>query len=353
MIVRSTVIMKTDIRGFTTRVGMLSTSDLSTLLRKHKKLILDIAAKYEGSMVKGEGDSFWIIFPSVLSASLAATAMQEGLRDTQAGKNEDSRLALRIAITLGDILHQENDIFGDAVNLAARIESVTPPDDIYLSHAAWLALNRAEVQTSFVNEFTLKGFSQPVKIYKIPREYKTRTIKDQIIVFTDIRHFAAFNAKASIKEVEELLIHHENFHNQICEEFAGIIRMIYGDAYFLTFTDAKMAISGLNRLGVMWDKLLDKKNWTGKVPISMGVHRGDLNIFRSSIFGEEINTAARVEGLAGKLSDPTVNCLFISSIVMSELIGTEWENRLKEVDLTKDNPFIEKGISVFYLEKFF
>ena len=92
-VVRSTVIMKTDMRGSTARAGTLSMSDLSSLLEEHNQLILDIAAKHEGSMVKGEGDSFWIIFPSVTSASLAALTMQEELQASQAGKGEGARLS--------------------------------------------------------------------------------------------------------------------------------------------------------------------------------------------------------------------------------------------------------------------
>ncbi|WP_432812932.1 adenylate/guanylate cyclase domain-containing protein [Pantanalinema sp. GBBB05] len=58
-------------------------------------------------------------------------------------------------------------MFGDSVNLAARIESVTPAGETYLSQAAWLALNKAEVSTEFVDSFSLKGMSEPEKVYRI------------------------------------------------------------------------------------------------------------------------------------------------------------------------------------------
>ena len=140
----TTVIMKTDWRDSTGRIRSLVEADLSVTLVEHKQLILRITEQHGGRAVKGEGDAFWLVFPSVTAAALAATAMQEELRLAQAGKGDD-RLAIRIAITLGDVLHQEHDIFGEAVNLTARIEGVTPPDEIYLSPAAWLASEVAVV----------------------------------------------------------------------------------------------------------------------------------------------------------------------------------------------------------------
>lgn len=83
--------------------------------------------------------------------------MPQELRRLQSGKSDDNRLSIRVMIALGDVLHQDRDIFGDTVNFTATIESITPQNEIYCSQAAWLALNKAEVQTSFVNEFSWKG----------------------------------------------------------------------------------------------------------------------------------------------------------------------------------------------------
>ena len=123
---RLTAIMKTDISGSTPRFRSLTGTDLAASLAEHRVLISRLTAEQDGRIVKGEGDSFWIIFPSVTAASLAAISMQEELGRAQSNKGDD-RLAMRIVITLGDVLHEDGDIFGDAVALAARIESVTPP----------------------------------------------------------------------------------------------------------------------------------------------------------------------------------------------------------------------------------
>src|SRR5712692_4763295 len=96
---RVTAIMKTDISGSTTRFRALPELDLTALLTQHRKLVARLAAEHEGSIVKPEGDGFWVAFPSVTAGALAAMAMQEEVRIAETGKG-DHRLIMRIVITL-------------------------------------------------------------------------------------------------------------------------------------------------------------------------------------------------------------------------------------------------------------
>ena len=89
------------------------------------------------------------------AASEAAIAMLDELELSQTGKSE-GRLVMRVVISLGDVLREGEAVVGDAVVLAARIEAVTPPGEIYLSPSAWLAVNKAEVRTSPVGTFRRK-----------------------------------------------------------------------------------------------------------------------------------------------------------------------------------------------------
>jgi class 3 adenylate cyclase len=328
---RSTVIMKTDISQFTQRVKNLSQSELSSLLNQHKNFISNISVKNEGSVIKGEGDAFWIIFSSVTSAALAAVEMQQELRTMQSGKADDERLAIHVAIALGDVLHQDTDIFGDTVNLTARIESVTPPDEIYLSQAAWLALNKAEIQTSFVNEFSLKGMSEPEKIYKIDQKHKTRIIKNQVIIFTDLRGFTAYHESHSIEDVERLLTQLDLLEKEVCEEYGGTIRLITADAYFLTFIEAHLALAAIESLCRKWSEFI-QQHQIG-CGIRIGVNKGDLNIFRSCIYGRDINIAARLE-TTGRIICPGTeqNSVLVTERIKDEVSGTSWSDKLQKVD---------------------
>ena len=323
---RSTVIVKTDICGFTTRVKALSESELSSLLDHHKAFISDIVAKNAGSIVKGEGDSFWIIFPSVTAAVLAAVEMQQELRLAQSGQGDDERLAIRISIALGDVLHQDQDIFGDTVNLTARIESVTPPDEIYLSQAAWLALNKAEVQTVFVNEFTLKGIQEPVRVYRVEQKHKTRIIKNQIIVFTDISDFTRYTESHSVEDVENLLVFLDQLAKRVCEEYGGVIRQIIADSYFMTFENALHALAAIERFCTEWDGFVRQNQIACGQRV--GIHHGDFYMFRSCTYSEDIITAQGLGRLLQLHVERDRAVVLASEKVKDKVAGTPWEQKL-------------------------
>jgi class 3 adenylate cyclase len=187
---RVTAVMKTDISDSTPRFRALSEADLAALLAAHREFVSGVVAAEEGRIIKAAGDGFWIAFPSVTAAGLAAMTMQEVLRRAQSNKG-DNRLAMRIVITLGDVLYEEGDFFGDVIALADRIEAITPADEIYMSAAAKLAINQAEVQTTLVDAFALKGFTEPVPVYRIEQTHRMQEIADQYIVYTDLRGFSS------------------------------------------------------------------------------------------------------------------------------------------------------------------
>src|SRR6516164_6146576 len=164
---RTTVVMKTDISGSTSRFRELLAADLQVLLGDHRDFLARHAAEHGGTIIKAAGDGYWLEFPSVTGAAKAAIEMQEALRLAQLNRGDD-RLAIRIFIALGDIAVQDGDFIGDAFALATRVEAVTPPDVIYLTAAARLALTPSEIQTALVENFAFKGFAEPRLPYRAP-----------------------------------------------------------------------------------------------------------------------------------------------------------------------------------------
>src|SRR5256886_4877804 len=239
---RTTVIMKTDIKGSTVRLRALPEADLNALLMEHRAFVSRIAAAHDGRMVKPEGDGFWVVFPSVTAGALAAMRMQEELRLAQPNRGDD-RLAMHIVLTLGDVLHQEGALVGDAVVLAARIEEITPPDAIYLSAVAQLAVNQAEVCTAFVDAFPCKGFPEAVPVYRIEQTHRTRVIADQYIVVTELHGFSTILETASMVVIEKSLEGLLEVVGRVCRECSGTNRFGQGDAYCMTFPDASLAMA--------------------------------------------------------------------------------------------------------------
>ncbi|MCI0609307.1 MAG: adenylate/guanylate cyclase domain-containing protein [Anaerolineae bacterium] len=329
---RTTVILKTDIVDSTPRVAGQTQSEMGLQRKQHKQFISDVAIKNRGAIFQEEGDAYWIEFPSVTTAALAAMEMHQNLRSMQAGKGEKQRLAVRAAITVGDILHQESDSIGTTMSLTARIEKITPPDEIYLSHAAWLVLNKAEVQTSFVNEFNLKGFSEPEKVYKVDQKHRTRVLTDQYIVNTDVRSWMAYTRSKAIEDVESFLMECDDLLNEICDTYGGIIRNRSGDEYFMTFSDADALFPAIEQLCTSWKKMVDRYG----LGLSVTAHQGNLNILRSYLFGNDLHVTFFLEQLHKSIYPAReAISVVVSGKVKASAEGSNWKDRFREFDISK------------------
>jgi class 3 adenylate cyclase len=333
---RATAIMKTDISGSTARFRALPEADLTALLAEHQQLVSHIGGQHDGRIVKPEGDGFWLVFPSVTAASLAAMAMQEELRFAQPGKGE-TRLAMRIVITLGDVFHGEGALVGDAVVLAVRIEAVTPPDEIYLSQAAWLAVSRAEVRTSPVGTFALEGFEEPVAVYRIDQTHRTRVLENQYIVVADLRGFLAYMESHPMATVEKILGHLLDLVGSVCREFGGTNRFGTGDSYCLTFLAADRAMEAVERLSRAWGDFQERAGIS--CGINIAVHKGTLNLFRSYLHGRDVNAVAVLESATKELA--ASGGIFVTDRVTADLAQTPWIARLQRVELARRPRFLE------------
>ena len=329
---RTTVILKTDIVDSTPRIAGQTQTEMGLQRKQHKQFISDIAINNLGSIFQEEGDGYWIEFPSVTTAILAAIEMHHSLRSMQAGKGEKQRLAIRAVITVGDILHQGSDTIGMTMTLTARIEKLTPPDEIYLSHAAWLVLNKAEVQTSFVEEFHLKGFSEAEKIYKVDQKYKTLVLKDQFIVNMDVRSWMSYTKSKKFEEVENFLVEYDDLLNEICNTYGGIIRNKSGDEYFLTFSDVDALLTAIEKICISWKKMVDQYG----LGLSVTVHQGDLNVLRSYLFGNDLHVTFFLEQLHRLIYSAKESIsVVVSGKVKESAKGSNWEDRFQSFDSSK------------------
>ena len=326
----TTVIMKTDIQGSTARFRKLPGVDLDTLLSEHRQFVSRLAAECEGRIVKLEGDGFWVVFPSSTAAALAAMKMQEELRLGQAGKGDEDRVAMRIVLTAGDVLHQEGGLVGDAIVLATRIESITPPDEIYASASAWLLMHQAEVRGALVDTFTFKGFPQPVPVYRVEQTHRMHIIDHRYIVVADLQFFRMRAETFHVTVLERVLDHFLELVGRVCAEFIGTNRISTGDSYALTFPDAAQAIAAVDRLAGEWGTFQRRESI--RCPMNIVVHKGELYAFRSFLISEDLDLARELETAMSGLASGDAS-VFISGEVRGELVGTSWEGRLRRIDV--------------------
>jgi class 3 adenylate cyclase len=156
-------IMFTDIVGYSALMSKDESLALG-ILDKNRKLHKSALSRHHGEFIKEIGDGTLVIFNSSWDAVHCAMSIQQSLVN-------DSSYQLRIGIHIGDIIVTENDIFGDGVNIASRIEAGGKAGGIYVSERVYEDIkNKHNIKIEFVGEKTLKNIDHPVKIYSINTE---------------------------------------------------------------------------------------------------------------------------------------------------------------------------------------
>src|SRR6201987_1227148 len=128
-------------------------------------------AEHGGRIVKNTGDGFLAEFRSAVEAVRAATQFQTSIDRLTNGDLEDRRIAFRVGINIGDIIVEPHDIFGDGVNIAARLEGIAEPRGICISSSAY-EQGRGKVPVKFIDlgEQNLKNIALPVPAYAVVRD---------------------------------------------------------------------------------------------------------------------------------------------------------------------------------------
>lgn len=162
-------ILFVDIAGFTATTSRQSRAQNAQLLHTFDATLVPLIKRFKGTVVKSIGDALLLTFRSPTDAMLCAMALQDAMHAHNLGASDDEKIHIRVAANLGEVRVTKKDIFGEPVNVAARIEGVTPGDEIYLSEAVYMAMNKAEVPAQEVGFKELAGISQAVRVYCIPR----------------------------------------------------------------------------------------------------------------------------------------------------------------------------------------
>ena len=153
-------IMFTDIVGYTAMMGN-NEQKAFELLRKNREIQKPIIEELGGRWIKELGDGVLASFPSVSNAVYAAIKIQEACYQAK-------DFELRIGIHLGEVVFENDDIFGDAVNIASRLQTLAPPGGIFVSESVQRDLsNKKDIQSEFVRVENLKNVKDPIQVYKI------------------------------------------------------------------------------------------------------------------------------------------------------------------------------------------
>jgi adenylate cyclase len=162
---RLAAVLAADVAGYSRLMGLDEVGTARTL-REHRAVSDALVAKHAGRIVKTTGDGLLLEFPSVVDAIECAVAVQTVMAQRNEGLPADRRMLFRIGINLGDILIEGDDILGDGVNVAARLEGIAEPGGICISSSAYEQVRgKVEVEFTDLGEQSLKNIDRPVRVY--------------------------------------------------------------------------------------------------------------------------------------------------------------------------------------------
>jgi len=163
-------VMFTDIEGFTARTSRQTHEENALLLRRHDALLTPVVRAFGGRHVKSIGDAWLVVFHSPTSSVLCGMAIQDRLWDFNRRVTEDERIRVRVAVNLGEVRVARSvgasDVFGEPVNIAARVEGEAQAGEVLFTEAVYLAMNKAEAPAEEVGYRELKGLSEPIRLYR-------------------------------------------------------------------------------------------------------------------------------------------------------------------------------------------
>ena len=165
---RLAAILAADVAGYSRLMGASETGTLEALKSHRRDLIDGRIADYEGRIVKLTGDGILVEFASVVNAVACAVEIQRRMAGRNADVAPDKRIEFRIGVHLGDIIHEDGDIFGDGVNVAARIEGIAKPGGVCVSGTVHDNVgNRLDLAFEDLGEPVLKNIDRRVRIYEV------------------------------------------------------------------------------------------------------------------------------------------------------------------------------------------
>jgi TolB-like protein/class 3 adenylate cyclase/Tfp pilus assembly protein PilF len=161
-------IMAVDVVGYSRLVGLDEAGTLARVKAHRIELAEPLIAEHHGRMVKLTGDGALVEFASAVDAVECAVAIQNGMAEREAAEPEARRIRFRIGINIGDIVLEDGDIFGDGVNVAARLEGLAEPDGICIARNVYNQVKgKLDLAFAPMGEHRVKNIAEPITVYRV------------------------------------------------------------------------------------------------------------------------------------------------------------------------------------------
>lgn len=173
---KTLTIIFVDIQGFTSRTSRQTREENQRFIKELSQFIKRHAENYSGIVVKAMGDGFLITFESPTNAVSCGLDIQKEIGKRNANiLDSDNFVKFRIGISTGEVdVDETGDVYGEAVNIAARIEKFAEPNGVFISESTYLAMNKTEIQALDLGPQQFKNILREIRVYKVLDEEKLK-----------------------------------------------------------------------------------------------------------------------------------------------------------------------------------
>jgi TolB-like protein/class 3 adenylate cyclase len=165
---RLAAILAADVVGYSRLIELNEANTLAALKERRRAILVPLVAHHHGRIVKVMGDGVLVEFASAVNAVTCAVALQNRMAEANIGLPADQKIVLRVGINLGDVIVDGGDLYGDGVNVAARLQSFAAPEDICVSGSVYEQVKR-KLDFGFdeLGPQTMKNIAEPVLVYRV------------------------------------------------------------------------------------------------------------------------------------------------------------------------------------------
>ena len=165
---RLAAILAADVQGYNHRTGPIGEGSTATL-RMYRAVLEKSIAAHKGHIFSSEGGGVVVEFPSIIEAIRCAVEIQNEIAERNASVPTDERMQFRIGVNLGDVIAEENNLYGTGVNVAVLLEQLAEPGGIFISQTVYDQVRKiVEIPFEDFGECRLKNIADPVHVYRIP-----------------------------------------------------------------------------------------------------------------------------------------------------------------------------------------
>src|SRR6516225_3098634 len=165
---RLAAVLAADVAGYSRLMARDEAGTLAALKSRRAKVLQPVIGQFHGRIVKLMGDGVLVEFASAVNAVACVVELQTAMEAANADVPQDQRIVFRIGINLGDIMVEGGDLFGDGVNIAARLEALAEPGSVNISGSVQSQVEgKLPLQFVDLGEQSLKNITKPIRVYRI------------------------------------------------------------------------------------------------------------------------------------------------------------------------------------------